>query len=1743
MANPDTDYGQKLKHTFKYGEQRRTLWLNTHSKDDFGRHRSAILYGMNVEAISASRVRVAPGAVVTPYGTRFFFEQYSDPSNPSFNEVDVNVEANAFGLSAQFPIVVCVYLKFIIDDTRRVDAVEQSSDFDTSKIAFKAKVVPYDREDVHPSVNLAPRDPILLDRIQDQAQEFEKGADIDFTKPSVDFFDPSSVQNAALQFGEIPLAYIIIGANPENGVLPTGLQDPGVEIVQCKNLFAAIGDILGQDVFFGRHGKRIVPTPSTVTASALRQGLGTSTVGSNATVPLASPHYGTGEPVETKISPIGSGTDKVDQRSLSDQDKDSWRDSLWDTYRQPNLLRDGDGVIWALRRLDVVLRQWMNRTGDQSLVSIVQDGQVTTPAAYTITNVTLGTGPAGTDEIFIDGLTDVSWVSSAAQVSQGNTNDGSYTVVSVSGSSIRVAGGSLTLATGGGSITVAAATSTPPKHVRPMMTLDAILYHFAGGDNPATNLNRIEYADNAPNSGSNPVNHAVKSGRAAHVPQSLENAQATGFGDSHLNAISALDLSVYHVLGDVFGRDFVRRALRRSQSWRSGSGLNSVVLGPDLASVDLALRIDDGPIGRLPIADANADGKTKLENRPTVTGPVEDAYFTFDPVYGAIEGLADRAQAGSRNWLRNPTFHTGDGANPLYWTLAGPSYLRTLLAPTMEMYQAQVTLTAGYVGQTLPFGSAIVNELMATANLMHVAVTMRVVSGTVRIGVRGLDALDATVFEVSRPGITPSTTFDNYGCLFRLKDPLPTTVTKLFIFIDGSAGAEVRLLGASLGCGIPPTVPGIDNNFFEFLSREGGETSAMRGDTLLGGHEILGGSLRADVIFEDLPPGKVNEIGGPLPTITGAGQSPYLGSTVGMVETMRKLLDRSERDPSVNLLRNPAFTDREQIVVSGPAVPPSRLVFRADGSWVVPAGITSLSIDLLGAGGGGAGGAAGSITTGGGGGGGGQAGQRQKQTIAVTPGETITFTIGTAGNGGAVGAPGAPGANSTLTYTSGTITATGGAAGQAGSGSTGGLGATNAGNGGDGGNDPVVATDGAAGSGLGAGQGGDAQATVTDGGGGGGGEGYGILAGGSAEQAKGGDGGAPGLPGGAGHNGGGGGGGGGAKANGAAAAGAPGGNGFLSIDYGGGSGTLETFTQLPLDWSLSSSGGDVNRFTSSFVDIKAGPNGAALVGYEAVLFIPSGVALAQVMADVDGTVFDRLKALKTISFAGLLNCAGPGGTRVRLDVWNGAYQGVGASVVASAEKELAPGFSGPVAMSLDITKVSTAPRMSLVLQIDGTAAQPINIVSIGGPGNSEILLAAAANSNWVGSQIAIAQGNANDGVHLITGVTGNIVTVAALPLPTGAVGTVTIAATGFTVVGNMNVTFGMPRLEPVDGAMTTVVRRAGGKAGEMRGDLFGGMHRAREWADPVDPQDLVTLSYAVNTFGLRGDPLDFVVDTDPYFPMIGGDPANRYTMPDGFWPGGTRTEGGAWELWIPAVSPDGYPLTSIWYGTRHGEPWGDDWDHGAFQGLEIIPFGPGMVSLGSAHIGSLGCEMISGGCVPPYMQTGADAPRISGVPAIYDGYIEAPPLYIAKTNNYDDIASSYVAMADIYSYSYKTEADGASGDRFTSIVFARKWNTRFAAFSWVANRHVHCVAHHWYFHLANSSSHHDGSNKWTTCARFNVRLLKSVFQQGGVNPYMIRVRRLSASPTPVSIGRCHVWWEYANQHGRIKSPLAPSPWG
>ena len=133
-----------------------------------------------------------------------------------------------------------------------------------------------------------------------------------------------------------------------------------------------------------------------------------------------------------------------------------------------------------------------------------------------------------------------------------------------------------------------------------------------------------------------------------------------------------------------------------------------------------------------------------------------------------------------------------------------------------------------------------------------------------------------------------------------------------------------------------------------------------------------------------------------------------------------------------------SFTNATQPVVkttTSTQYSTSQKIFTSSTNWVVPNGVTSVQVTVIGAGGGGGGGYWPTTALNANGGGGGGSGGYKTSTVSVTPGSTISVKVGIGGKGGAGGTQSGITAGSTGGSSSfgSYITVTGGGGGQPGS--------------------------------------------------------------------------------------------------------------------------------------------------------------------------------------------------------------------------------------------------------------------------------------------------------------------------------------------------------------------------------------------------------------------------------------------------------------------------------------------------------------------------------------------------------------------------------------------------------------------------------------------------------------------------------------------------------------------------------------
>lgn len=360
----------RVKHTFSFQEFRRTLFLNLHAKDECGRHRGHVLYGMLVSPVAGANniVKVGSGALYTALGTRLYWDVATSPETViDLTTVKIGADPAIEAPAASRPFAIAIVAQ-VSSNASQVPAIEKPEDAGSaSTVRFGARLVSMNRALGQPAQRLLAADPVTLDPYTDGSDELLSHIDtVNTPAPGVSApADPTlggAPADDAIQNNEILLGYLLVGS-AEDGTLPTSFADTsghwraGVAFVPMYNPHEAIADALGFDPLAGRvadfYVRGVGPSQGD---RALRQVAEASVVGpdgnTSTTWGHATPAFGTTQPTSDGAT--------------------AWA-STWGTYRWPSFLRDGEPLLWALRRMDYVLRLWMDRTGDQELVRWTQD--------------------------------------------------------------------------------------------------------------------------------------------------------------------------------------------------------------------------------------------------------------------------------------------------------------------------------------------------------------------------------------------------------------------------------------------------------------------------------------------------------------------------------------------------------------------------------------------------------------------------------------------------------------------------------------------------------------------------------------------------------------------------------------------------------------------------------------------------------------------------------------------------------------------------------------------------------------------------------------------------------------------------------------------------------------------------------------------------------------------------------------------------------------------------------------------------------------------------------------------------------------------------------------------------------------------------------------------------------------------------------------------------------------------------
>lgn len=808
-----------LKHVFKYQEYRRTQFLNTMAKDDLGRHRGGVLYGMKLIP-KGSAVYVDAGALYTPFGTKIFWDaQAVELSNAGVVDLASTEKPVLFpqvggakvldsSNIANRPIVVAIVAVLPSDMSAASNAqpqIEAAGDLSmaTPPVTFEALAFSYRKDTGRPGFDLFAHHPVEMS--EEGSGPVLPGAPVwsrvdagqsDQALRTVDTtVDPAAVAtreaaspalNAALKAHQILIGYIIIGGTASSTPLDLGTDvwAEGITYVPVMNPWQTLQSLLGFDPLMGRTAGLIdggVADAVTPLNSALSQGAVTHKMallsGINSS-PLGVPRFGT-----------------PSVHATGDPSTIAAFDASADTYRFPNFVRDGDSLLDTIRRMDYIMRLWMDKTGDQGLVRSAQDGVVSGPTTY----------------------------------------------------------------------------------LKRFSPLDALLYQMDGTDVATHNFNTANWgADNdlPLNISTDPFavtvatvgapsdidSHVLKSGVLTHTPSLLDITAMQGAGDSHRQAIRALDWSMYHLLEDVLGVSFKRSYLRLENSWPDGT-MNDWV---------------DLPAG-LPVDNTGKAGvQSGFPLRPTIivsglSGIVAsdfNVYLGREKIKEAIEEVAKRSsQNASPNLLKNPIFaKTGDfisPGDPLNWVVDADTTWQIIPNTggdgTARRFNATLAGTTGRLHQTVNLTSR--PELLGAildSGVISLSISMAQMSaGVVYVGLKLLgtgptDLLDVGGY-VKQTGTSTVNGYTNFT--FALKLPAmrdsagaatPARATLLaavkyirFEVLNLAADTkDVDVSGCYLGAGMPPLLPMASQDYYEFLSRDGGVESKMRGPLNAGNQDV-----------------------------------------------------------------------------------------------------------------------------------------------------------------------------------------------------------------------------------------------------------------------------------------------------------------------------------------------------------------------------------------------------------------------------------------------------------------------------------------------------------------------------------------------------------------------------------------------------------------------------------------------------------------------------------------------------------------------------------------------------------------------------------------------------------------------------------------------------------------------------------------------------------------------------------------
>lgn len=369
-----------------------------------------------------------------------------------------------------------------------------------------------------------------------------------------------------------------------------------------------------------------------------------------------------------------------------------------------------------------------------------------------------------------------------------------------------------------------------------MSPLLNILNYYDGSSSTVTNLNAVQFRDGGLTAsqqtpGTDPNNRVLKSGVIPHIDaqaSDINTILTNSFGDTHFAAIRALDVCVGNILNNIFGLSVPRSLLRTTADWT-------------LSGV-----FTDQPIN---LSTYPTQGSGTLI--PNITFPYVGS--TINKLIPAVNQLLYRSQRTvGPNLLQNAGFWASHSGTAVGWDASGGvaygvnensgfSWLNMSAWPNNGVLQQTVNVDpTAYL-----HAAGLVSASLLVKNDRQLTMYLIAITGGSAERVLAQIVIPAQVY----PNLAPRTvsmtadigaaTISTVGYRFKVVNTSGSD--------SGGAGAMI-VYGAAVNAGMPNPCPPSQMPT-DFLSRDGGNAAAMRGDLYLGANDIYFGVNTGDVVW------------------------------------------------------------------------------------------------------------------------------------------------------------------------------------------------------------------------------------------------------------------------------------------------------------------------------------------------------------------------------------------------------------------------------------------------------------------------------------------------------------------------------------------------------------------------------------------------------------------------------------------------------------------------------------------------------------------------------------------------------------------------------------------------------------------------------------------------------------------------------------------------------------------------------